>query len=132
MDVNGKIMSFREAMKRAERLALELDDARNATPKSPKLDGLPRSGSQTTLDLQMEVIERASTRFEQAREEALEELNELEELIDQLPEYRQKQVMYFRHIYRMKWAEVADRMHYSESTVRRIHAKTLKEMEDTE
>ena len=124
-----KIADFREAMRKAERLALELDDARNATPKSPNMDGMPRSGRQTTLDLQMTVIESAQKRFEAAREIALEQLSELEEMIDTLPEFDQKLVLYYRHIYRLKWCDVAERMNWSESTVRRIHAKALKEME---
>jgi len=124
-----KIADFREAMRKAERLALELDDARNATPKSPNMDGMPRSGRQTTLDLQMTVIESAQKRFEAAREIALEQLSELEEMIDSLPEFDQKLVLYYRHIYRLKWCDVAERMNWSESTVRRIHAKALKEME---
>lgn len=124
-----KITDFREAMRKAERLALELDDARNATPKSPNMDGMPRSGRQTTLDLQMTVIESAQKRFEAAREIALEQLSELEEMIDSLPEFDQKLVLYYRHIYRLKWCDVAERMNWSESTVRRIHAKALKEME---
>ena len=124
-----KIADFREAMRKAERLALELDDARNATPKSPNMDGMPRSGRQTTLDFQMTVIESAQKRFEAAREIALEQLSELEEMIDSLPEFDQKLVLYYRHIYRLKWCDVAERMNWSESTVRRIHAKALKEME---
>ncbi len=127
--IKEKIADFREAMRKAERLALELDDARNATPKSPNMDGMPRSGRQTTLDLQMTVIESAQKRFEAAREIALEQLSELEEMIDSLPEFDQKLVLYYRHIYRLKWCDVAERMNWSESTVRRIHAKALKEME---
>lgn len=127
--IKEKIADFREAMRKAERLALELDDARNATPKSPNMDGMPRSGRQTTLDLQMTVIESAQKRFEAAREIALEQLSELEEMIDTLPEFDQKLVLYYRHIYRLKWCDVAERMNWSESTVRRIHAKALKEME---
>lgn len=132
MDVKTKITDFKEAMKRAERLALEVDDARNATPKSPNTDGMPRSGKQTTLDLQMEIIEAAQTRFDKAREEALEQLSELEDLIDQLPEWEQKKVLYFRHIYRMKWMDVAERMHCHERTAQRIHAKAIKEMQKSE
>ncbi len=129
MDVKTKVRDFRAAMKRAERLALELDAAMDPRPRSPKLTGMPRSGQSATLDLQMEIIEAATKRFELAREEALEQLNELEELIDRLPEFDLKSVLYFRHIYRLKWCEVAERMHWSESTVRRIHAKAMKEMQ---
>ena len=121
-----KIAEYREAMKRAERLALELDAAMDARPRSPKLTGLPRSGQNATLDLQMEIIEAAEKRFEAAREMALEKLSELEEEIDSLEEYEQKMVLYFRHIYRLKWSDVADRMHWSERTVRRIHARAVR------
>lgn len=123
-----KIAEYREAMKRAERLALELDAAMDARPRSPKLTGLPRSGQNATLDLQMEIIEAAEKRFEAAREIALEKLSELEEEIDRLDEYEQKMVLYLRHIYRMRWSDVADRMHWSERTVRRIHARAVRSL----
>ena len=130
MEIKDKIAECRAAMKRAERLALELDAAMDPRPRSPKLTGMPRSGQSATLDLQMEIIESAQKRFEEARERALERLNELEDLIDQLPSYEQQAVLYFRHIYRMKWNDVADRMHWSQSTVQRIHARALKELEE--
>ena len=129
MDVKQTLRQYWPALTYAQKCFRELDDARNATPKSPNMDGMPRSGRQTTLDLQMTVIESAQKRFEAAREIALEQLSELEEMIDTLPEFDQKLVLYYRHIYRLKWCDVAERMNWSESTVRRIHAKALKEME---
>lgn len=127
-----KIAEYKEALKRAERLALELDAAMDVRPRSPKLTGLPRSGQNATLDLQMEIIEHAQKRFEAARDIFLEKLSELEEEIDSLEEYDQRMVLYFRHFYRMKWNEVAERMHWSERTVRRIHARALKALAKTE
>ena len=124
-----KLDAWKAAMKEAERLSIEVDDARNATPKSPKMTGMPRSGNQASLDLQMEIIEAAQKRFDEARERALERLNELEDLIDQLPNYEQQRVLYFRHIYRFKWNDVADKMHWSVRTVQRIHSRALKELE---
>ena len=128
MEINDKIAECRAALKQAQKLALELDAAMDPRPRSPKLTGLPRSGQNTTLDLQMEIIEAAEKRFEAAREIALEKLIELEEKIDALAEYDQKAVLYFRYIYGMKWADVAERMHWSERTVRRIHEKAVEEM----
>ena len=128
MEIKDKIAECRAAMKRAKRLAQELDAAMDPRPRSPKLTGMPRSGQNTTLDLQMEIIEAAKQRFEAAREILLEKMNELEEKIDALEEYDQRAVMYFHYIYGWKWAEVADRMGWSERTVRRIHAKALEEM----
>lgn len=132
MEIRDKIAECRAAMKRAERLALELDAAMDPRPRSPKLTGMPRSGQSATLDLQMEIIEAARTRFEAAREIALEQLAELEEKIDALEEYDQKAVLYFRYIYRLKWDEVAERMHWSERTVRRIHGRALETLAKTE
>lgn len=126
----NRVTEYKVAMKEAERLALELDDARNASPKSPRLTGLPRQGCQATLDLQMEIIEAAEKRFEAARRKALERLSELEDAIDQLDTYELQAVLYFRHIYGLKWAEVSERMHWSESTVRRIHARALRKLSE--
>lgn len=132
MDVRDQIAEMKNLMKTAERLALELDDAMNATPKSPRFDGMPRGNNQTTLDLQAEIIENARIRFEAARDNALEKLNEIEEKIDALENYDLQKILYFRHIYRMKWSEVAEKVHYSESYARRLHNKALKEMAENE
>lgn len=127
MELREKLDEYKRLLKIAEKLAVELDDARDGRPKSPKMDGLPRSCKQTTLDLQMEIIESAEQRFEKAREKALKQLEEIEDMIDTLP-YEMQAVLYFRHIYRLKWSEVAERIHWSESTARKIHRKALEEM----
>lgn len=132
MDVKERLAELHAMLKEAERLAEALDDARNATPKSPQMTGMPRANHQTTLDLQMEIIERAREKFEKARENALEKLNEIEEMIDGLESYDQQKVLYFRHIYRMKWTEVADRIHFSERQAQRIHARALEALAKTE
>ena len=61
LGITYRLTDYKALMKEAERLALELDDARNATPKSPQITGMPHSGNQTTLDLQMEIIEIRSS-----------------------------------------------------------------------
>lgn len=128
MELREKLDEYKRLLKIAEKLAIELDDARDASPKSPRIDGLPRSGKQTTLDLQMEIIESAEKRFEKARERALKQLAEIEDLIDSLPDREMQRVLYFRHVYTMKWMDVADRMHCCERTAQRIHRKALEEM----
>lgn len=130
LGITYRIDDFREALKEAERLALELDDAMNATPKSPQMTGMPRSGNQTTLDIQVEIIESARQRFEAARDRMLERLTQLEDVIDSLPDREQQRVLYFRHIYRMKWCDVAEKMHWSERTVQRLHNKAIQTLED--
>lgn len=130
MDAKDKIAACKAAMKEAQRLALELDAVRDARPKSPKLTGMPRSGNGASLDLQMEIIESAEKRFDKAREIALERLAELEDVIDELDNFEFKMVLYLRYIYGLKWMDVAERMHYGERTVRRIHSKALEEMNE--
>ncbi len=129
MDIRGKLINYKALLKKAMILADEVDDARNATPKSPPMTGMPRGNHQTTLDLQMEIIESAQKRFDAAREAYLEELNEIEDLIDTIEDKRYRRALYFHYIYGWKWEKVAEKMHYSESSVRRFHAKALKEME---
>lgn len=131
-ETRDRIAEVKAMIKEAERLALELDDARNATPKSPKMTGLPRSWNQATLDLQMEIIESAQKRFDAARERMLDRLAEIEDMIDRLEDPRSRRVLYFRHIYRLNWYDIAEKMHYSKSSVQRFHAKAIKELESWE
>lgn len=128
MTPQEELNELKYLLREAERLSRELDDARNATPQSPRITGLPHSGTQTTLDLQMERIESAEKRFDKARERYLERLNEIEDMFDEIDDCRYHDVLYFRHIYLMKWGDVAERMHYAESTVRGFHTKALAEM----
>lgn len=128
MNARDALAELKALMKEAERLALALDAERDARPRSPQMTGMPRAGNNTTLDIQMERIESAEKRFEKARDRYLERLNEIEDLMDQVTDCRYQRVLYFRHIYLMKWEEVAERMHYAESTVRGFHKKALEDM----
>lgn len=128
MNARDALAELKALMKEAERLALALDAERDARPRSPQMTGMPRAGNNTTLDIQMERIESAEKRFEKARERYLERLSEIEDLMDQVTDCRYQRVLYFRHIYLMKWEEVAERMHYAESTVRGFHKKALEDM----
>ena len=129
LGITYRLTDYKALMKEAERLALELDDARNAAPKSPQITGMPHSGNQTTLDLQMEIIEAAEKRFFAARDRALTRLEEIEDKIDSLDDPQLRRVLYFRHVYRLNWYEVAEKMHYSKSSVQRFHRQALKELE---
>ena len=54
---------------------------------------------------------------------------EIEDKIDSLEDPQLRRVLYFRHVYRLNWYEVAEKMHYSKSSVQRFHRQALKELE---
>ena len=92
-DVKAKLKSYGPLLRYAEKCFREYDAAQIVSVRSPKMDGMPRSGSINGLELQVAQIERIRKRAERARERVLERLNEIEEMIDSLEDPEQMMVL---------------------------------------
>lgn len=131
MSVEEILRSYIPAARHARECFIELDEARNATPKSPRMDGMPRGGGGGGLDDQVARIEALEKRAEKARDKALSIEEAIYEMMDALEDFGQKSTIKLHDVYGYTWVKVGMVMHYSESHARYIHAKavrTLKEM----
>lgn len=127
-DVKKILKSYRPALKYAIRCMEEWDEAEQISIRSPKMDGMPRTGSTHGLEMQVALIEHVRARAEKERDRAMAILDKVETMIDSLDDSDQRNVLRKRYIDGMEWSEVAIYANLSERAVYYIHGKALTEL----
>lgn len=127
-DIKAFLSSYIPALRYALLCFRELDEARDVSVKSPRLDGMPRSGRIGGLEMQISQIEAIRAKAEAAREKVLKILDEIESLIEELEDMDQRTVIKMRYIYGDKWVQIAQAVNLSERSVFYIHDKALAEL----
>ena len=128
MDIKAWLSQYRSADRYARKCAELAEDARQ-TLRSPNFDRVPRRSLPFNLDYTMEKLEIQEEKLTRAKEKALALLAEIEDAIDQLEDYDQKQVLRDRWISGMSWQDIAEDCYLSERSVYYIHQKALAELE---
>lgn len=126
MSVEEILRSYIPAARHARECFLELDEARNALPRSPRMDGMPRGGGSRGLDDQVARIEALEKRAEKARDKALTLEETIYDMMDALEDYAQKSTIKLHYVYGYTWVKVGMVMNYSESHARKINAKAVR------
>lgn len=124
-DVKALLKGYIPALRYAEKCFRELDLAREATVRSPRMDGMPRTGSISGLEMQVAMIERIRKKAEKEREKVLKMCDQIMDLIDALEDPEQKTVIKLHYVYGYSWAEVAISAEMAERTVYYVHGKAL-------
>ena len=124
-DVKTLLKSYIPALKYAEKCFRELDIARESTIRSPRMDGMPRTGSVSGLELQVAMIERIRRKAEKERDRVLKMLDQIEDMIESLEDPEQKTVIKLRYVYGYTWSEIAISTEMAERTVYYVHGKAL-------
>ena len=133
MDVKALLESYIPAHKYALLCAREYDALEDAVLKSPKMDGMPRTQSIHGLEYEAARREAARKKLDKARTESLKLLEEIENLIDSLDDFDQKQIIRMRYIIgadarscrKMPWDEVAKETNWCRAQVYKIHGMAL-------
>ena len=128
MEVKAYLRSYQPALKYWELCTRRLDEAKEISLKSPKIDGMPRGGTSGGIEMQIDRILAAEKRLEKARDQALAILNGIEDMIESLDDFEMKTVLRLRYIDGLTWDEVAIHATWSTRTVRRIHGRALDEL----
>lgn len=124
-DVKTLLKSYIPALRYAEKCFRELDIARESTIRSPRMDGMPRTGSISGLDLQVAMIDRIRRKAEKERDRVLKMLDQIEDMIESLEDPEQKTVIKLRYVYGYTWSEIAISTEMAERTVYYVHGKAL-------
>ena len=124
-DIKILLKSYIPALKYAEKCFRELDIARESTIRSPRMDGMPRTGSVSGLELQVAMIDRIRRKAEKERDRVLKMLDQIEDMIESLEDPEQKTVIKLRYVYGYTWSEIAISTEMAERTVYYVHGKAL-------
>lgn len=114
-----------KAKRYAESCFDRLDEALNISAKSPRLDGMPKVPADGDLADTVAKIERIKQKAEAARQKALDLAEEIQDVIEAVPDMEEQRLLRLRYINGMKWEEVADAMGYSVQHIFRLHGDAL-------
>lgn len=125
MDIKAFLRSYRPALIAAQKAANKLDAARETGIKSPRLDGMPRSGGGNGLDDQLARIDALERRLHKERERALAIAEIIQDMIESLEDINQRNVLRMRYLDGLTWVKIGMELNYAERTLYTIHGQAL-------
>lgn len=131
-DIKSILRAYQPALRYCVKCFDALDRERNTVLKSPKLDGMPRSGGGGGLEDQIARIDELERRASRSREKALDILDAVERMEEMLDDFNRRSVIRLRYIQGLSWEGVASEMGYSERRVYMIHGEALRELRSKE
>lgn len=127
-DVKELLKSYIDFERYARKCFRELDMARETLLRSPRMDGMPRTGTISGLDEQVAQIERLEYKANKERKKALDAQEQIYDMISTLKNPRQKAVIKLRYIFGESWDEIAASLDLKKRMVLYIHGKALEEL----
>ena len=89
-------------------------------------DGMPRAhGNINGLDVYACAMDRIAQQIRDGIGRAEEIRTEILGALDKMEKSDERQVLYLRYLCMMPWDQVAEKMHYGERTVYKLHGKAL-------
>lgn len=118
---------------RIERCRLKIERletlAENRSSKPFDNDRVKSSGSKDRIgDLTVKIMEEKE-RLERLIAENEERRDFIEEQIDKIPDISHSKIIFYHHIEKMNYAEIADMLDLSPKTVRNNHSEALKQLD---
>lgn len=122
----NELRQYRRLGEEIEDLKQRIAELRNASLKSPKLDGMPRApgGSGDPIGATIARIDSLEARL--AADEADRRL--IENVISSVQDVSERMVLRHRYMDDMSWEQIAEAMNYSIQHIYRIHGTALKEI----
>ena len=127
-DVKEILKSYIDFERYARKCFREVDMAEETLLRSPRMDGMPRSGNISGLDEQVAQIDRLKRKANKERQKALDAQEQIYDMISTLKNPRHKAVIKLRYIYGESWDEIAASLELKKRMVLYIHGKALAEL----
>ena len=132
MNAKSFLRQYEHARRRVQEIWLRLEDLEEQSTNVTQLmegDRVQTSGNQDRLgevvarkvDLQEELVK--------AETEALDIMNQVYSVVDQMQDPDRQQVIRLRYIKCQKWTDIADEMHYELRSVFYLHGHALEDVE---
>lgn len=126
------LRSYRDHIRRANRITEETRELREMmmSTKAIDYDGMPHgSGGQGDLSGEVARIQSLIDELLSERELRIRTYEEIACRIKKLSSRNEDDVLFYRYVKGMDWWEIAEKMHYSERWVLKIHGKALAHFE---
>lgn len=130
-----RLKAYRSIKLERDRLITMIEEleAQMQSPRSQRLDGMPRGGSAPSNPVENLVVKHVELieRYQQKVAELTEAAGEIENAIEVL-DHRERTLIRLHYIQGLTWEEVCVAMTYSWRQVHRIHSKALELLKNAE
>lgn len=131
-----QLRAYRDIKLERDKLALMIEEVEAVlySPRSQRLDGMPRGGSAPGSIVEEAAIKHAELleRYQRKVAEWLTALVEIENTIERLEDPKERAVLRLYYAQGLTWEEVCVAVNYSWRQTHRIHAKALKALRTRE
>lgn len=120
------LKTYREHVRRITRIEEEIKELREMrTSMAINNDGMPKTSKQTDLSGSFAAEEEMIEKLKEERTERIKAYKEVVRRIKMLKSEYEQDVLFYRYIRGLEWYEVAEKLHYSERWVHKIHGRAL-------
>lgn len=124
------LRGYRVHVRRISRIEEELAELRAMRASiSANNDGMPHGSGQSDLSGYAAELDRLEQELIEERYNRIATYKDIAKRIKRIKSENEKDVMFYRYIKGMDWWEIAEKMHYSERWVHKLHGKGLAHFE---
>lgn len=124
------LRGYRKHVRRLSRIEAELDELRAMkTSISVNNDGMPHGSGQSDMSGYAAELDRLERSLLEERQKRVSAYKGIVRRVKGLRSENELDVLFYRYIKGLEWWEIAERMHYSERWVLKIHGKALAHLE---
>lgn len=124
------LRGYRVHVRRISRIEEELAELRAMRASiSANNDGMPHGSGQSDLSGYAAELDRLEQELIEERYNRIVTYKDIAKRIKRIKSENEKDVMFYRYIKGMDWWEIAEKMHYSERWIHKLHGKGLAHFE---
>ena len=124
------LRGYRVHVRRISRIEEELAELRAMRASiSVNNDGMPHGSGQSDLSGYAAELDRLEQELIEERYNRISTYKDIARRIKRIKSENEKDVMFYRYIKGMDWWEIAEKMHYSERWIHKLHGKGLAHFE---
>ena len=124
------LRGYRVHVRRISRIEEELAELRAMRASiSVNNDGMPHGSGQSDLSGYAAELDRLEQELIEERHNRIVTYKDIARRIKRIKSENEKDVMFYRYIKGMDWWEIAEKMHYSERWIHKLHGKGLAHFE---
>lgn len=124
------LRGYRVHVRRITRIEEELAELRAMRASiSVNNDGMPHGSGQSDLSGYAAELDRLEQELIEERHNRISTYKDIARRIKRIKSENEKDVMFYRYIKGMDWWEIAEKMHYSERWIHKLHGKGLAHFE---
>jgi len=120
------LRGYRQHVRRLDRIEAELEELRAMKMAIfVNIDGMPHGSGQTDMSGYAAELDQLERKLLEERRRRVRAYNEIVKRIKNLSSESELDVLFYRYIKGLAWWEIAEKMHYSERWVLKIHGEAL-------